>query len=564
MHTNKTQALDKEIKNILERYCLNNFSENTQFRFNDLFATGQSLISRKNFFGHITASAIVLDRTLSKILLVHHKNLGKYIQPGGHIDNIDTTFSQAAVRELAEETGFTDILPLSLDINYPDVPIDIDIHTIPENQKKQEPKHLHFDFRYIFILLDTHQGKISEEEIGDIVWRPIRAFENNAPDLARIAQKVRNILSKRKDGIFFDRIKRVFPQLENTNIVMVSHIVPDILPFIQTLHSITKDICVIPKPKSISTKVLSKIPENLIHHLKREQLRNRKTLSRLFPSEKKSLVIDIGGYFATKEFFDFCNSEKSIIGVVEDTENGFIKYKKLDNLLTVPVFSVARSELKQNEDDLVGYSVAYYTEMIMRRKRRLPRYLTVGIIGYGKLGKGVAKYLFNQNIKPFVYDINAIKMVEAYKDGCIVEDKKELLANCHLIFCATGSASITRDDFKTIRPGCYLASVTSSEDEFEIKEIETNLKETKEDDFIVKFENEHTHFYFINRGDAVNFIDKDGDRVGDFIRLVQGEIMAALSLLTQETRNQGLLEVPEDERKIIAQIFLESYSDLGK
>jgi len=561
MHTDRTQTSEKNIKDILAQYYLSNIAENIQPYFNDLLGTEQSLTSRKNFFGHITASAIVLDRTLSKILLVHHKNLGKYIQPGGHIDNTDTAFSQAAVRELAEETGFTDILPLSLDVNYPDVPIDIDIHTIPENQKKQEPKHLHFDFRYIFILLDTHQGKISEEEIGDIVWRPIRDFEKDTPDLARIAQKVRNLISKRKDEIFFSRIKRTIPQLKNTNIVVVSHIVPDILPFIQTLTSIAENVCVIPKPNSISLKVLSYLPKDLIHHLSREQLQSEQILNEIFPSDKKSLVIDIGGYFATKEFFDFCNREKRVVGIVEDTKNGFIKYKKLKDLVTLPVFSVARSELKQNEDDLVGYSVAYYAEMIMRKKQLLPRYLTVGIIGYGKLGKGVAKYLFNQNIKPIVYDINTIRMVEAYKDGCVLKDKKELLANCQLIFCATGSMAIAGDDFKIIRPGCYLASVTSSEDEFDIKQIVEGLEETIEDKFIAKFENKYTHFYFINKGNAVNFIDKDGDRVGDFIRLVQGEIMTALALLVQKPRSPGLLEVPEDDRKTIAQIFIENYSE---
>jgi len=30
------------------------------------------------------------------------------------------------------------------------MPIDIDIHAIPENPRRNEPAHIHFDFRYIF------------------------------------------------------------------------------------------------------------------------------------------------------------------------------------------------------------------------------------------------------------------------------------------------------------------------------------------------------------------------------------------------------------------------------
>lgn len=211
MNSDKTR-MEKYIKNMLDQYLLSNTQENIKHHFNDLLASEQSLISRKNFFGHITASAIVLDSTLSKILLVHHKNLGKFIQPGGHIDETDEIFSQAAIRELAEETGLTNILPISSGFNNYDIPVDIDIHTIPENIKKQEPAHLHFDFRYVFILLDAQKEKICEEEINSVIWKPLRDFEQSAPDLARIAQKVRNIISEQRDEIFFSRMKKIFTQ----------------------------------------------------------------------------------------------------------------------------------------------------------------------------------------------------------------------------------------------------------------------------------------------------------------------------------------------------------------
>lgn len=52
---------------------------------------------------HATASAIVLDDT-GRVLLVEHRKAGVWLYPGGHVEP-DETPAEAAVREVAEETG---------------------------------------------------------------------------------------------------------------------------------------------------------------------------------------------------------------------------------------------------------------------------------------------------------------------------------------------------------------------------------------------------------------------------------------------------------------------------
>ena len=44
------------------------------------------ITSRKNFTGHVVADGCVIDPKNKKILLIHHKTLGKWLKPGGHID----------------------------------------------------------------------------------------------------------------------------------------------------------------------------------------------------------------------------------------------------------------------------------------------------------------------------------------------------------------------------------------------------------------------------------------------------------------------------------------------
>ena len=51
---------------------------------------------------HVTGSAIVTGQ--DGALLHHHKRLGRWLQPGGHVDAAETPW-EAAVREVREETG---------------------------------------------------------------------------------------------------------------------------------------------------------------------------------------------------------------------------------------------------------------------------------------------------------------------------------------------------------------------------------------------------------------------------------------------------------------------------
>lgn len=98
--------------------------------------------SRLNFVpGHFTASAFVLAPDQPQVLLIHHRKLGRWLQPGGHFEADDRTLLDAAGREVEEETGLRGLEPMVEGI------FDIDIHGIPAHGK--EPPHEHFDVRVL-------------------------------------------------------------------------------------------------------------------------------------------------------------------------------------------------------------------------------------------------------------------------------------------------------------------------------------------------------------------------------------------------------------------------------
>ena len=107
----------------------------------NLLAWSPEPFSRHQFTpGHITCSGLVLASDGRRILLVHHRRLGRWLLPGGHVEPGDDTAEETARREVVEETGAL-LLPAATLIGA-------DVHGIPA--KGQEPYHLHHDLLFCF------------------------------------------------------------------------------------------------------------------------------------------------------------------------------------------------------------------------------------------------------------------------------------------------------------------------------------------------------------------------------------------------------------------------------
>jgi 8-oxo-dGTP pyrophosphatase MutT (NUDIX family) len=148
--------------------------------------TEDALIDRKNFRGHITTSAFILNENAASILLLQHKSLNRWLQPGGHVDRTDTSLKAAALREAIEETG---LITGNLELLSPNI-FDVDSHHIPENTRKQEPAHVHHDIRFLFKCANSQSVNISEEESTDSKWIPFVQLQDNQ-DFYWLEEKVR-------------------------------------------------------------------------------------------------------------------------------------------------------------------------------------------------------------------------------------------------------------------------------------------------------------------------------------------------------------------------------------
>jgi 8-oxo-dGTP pyrophosphatase MutT (NUDIX family) len=115
---------------------------------------------------HVTASAIVVGRRGT--VLHRHRRLGRWLQPGGHVESGEDP-AAAAVRETREETGLVAAHP-------PGGPrlVHVDVHVGGRG-------HTHLDLRFVVVAPDTDPAPAPGES-PDAAWYDWDAAEAIADD----------------------------------------------------------------------------------------------------------------------------------------------------------------------------------------------------------------------------------------------------------------------------------------------------------------------------------------------------------------------------------------------
>jgi 8-oxo-dGTP pyrophosphatase MutT (NUDIX family) len=148
-------------------------------------AARHALDDRRTMPGHVTTSAFVVSPDHAQVLLIHHRTIGRWLQPGGHYEPADT-FWESAAREAVEETA---VHGLQL---HPwqaggDLPFVIDSHEVPGKAARGETDHVHHDLQYLFVADPALPLVAQEDEVHGARWSPLGDLAEISPrGLARI------------------------------------------------------------------------------------------------------------------------------------------------------------------------------------------------------------------------------------------------------------------------------------------------------------------------------------------------------------------------------------------
>ena len=131
----------------------------------DLINKNNDILNRSSKDYHLTASSWIVNETFDKILLVYHNLYDSWSWTGGHADG-DSNLLNVAIKEAKEETGITNIYPLSKDI------YSLEILAVDGHIKKNEyvNSHLHLNITYLLCASSNDELKIKPDENSNVSW----------------------------------------------------------------------------------------------------------------------------------------------------------------------------------------------------------------------------------------------------------------------------------------------------------------------------------------------------------------------------------------------------------
>ena len=144
--------------------------------------------------GHVTGSAWIADASGDRVVLVRHRKLGAWLQPGGHADG-DPDPAAVACREAADESGLESLRLIDWwrDDSPSPQPFDVDVHRIPA--RPGEPEHLHLDIRFLLVAVPDEPPRSSpdSEEARWVALDEVPLLSRE-PSLLRMAERASAIL----------------------------------------------------------------------------------------------------------------------------------------------------------------------------------------------------------------------------------------------------------------------------------------------------------------------------------------------------------------------------------
>lgn len=166
-----------ELRKQIEKYVPVNEQEEKDKELLLEWLSEPDVFTRKNKRAHFTASAWVVNKERTKVLMIYHNIYNSWAWMGGHADGMEDLLA-VAEKEAKEESGITDITPLSEDI------ASLEIVTVSGHEKRGEyvSAHLHLNATYIFEAPEEQVLSIKPDENSGVMWIETDDIKNKSTE----------------------------------------------------------------------------------------------------------------------------------------------------------------------------------------------------------------------------------------------------------------------------------------------------------------------------------------------------------------------------------------------
>ena len=127
--------------------------------------SGEELYGRENLSAHLTASSWVVSPDCTQVLMAYHNLYDSWAWLGGHADG-ETDLLAVALREVREESGLTQVRPVSEDI------FSVEILPVSGHEKHgvYVPSHLHLNVTFLLEADPTEAVRCKPDENSSVAW----------------------------------------------------------------------------------------------------------------------------------------------------------------------------------------------------------------------------------------------------------------------------------------------------------------------------------------------------------------------------------------------------------
>jgi adenosylhomocysteinase len=273
------------------------------------------------------------------------------------------------------------------------------------------------------------------------------------------------------------------------------------------------------------------------------------------------LVIDDGAELVSRMILQRPHLLDRVAGASEETTTGILKLKAMDaeEALSFPVLAANDARMKHLFDNRYGTGHSSIVSLLSNTNLFLSG-KTVVVMGFGWVGRGLAKYARGMGARVIVCEPEPVKLLEAYAEGYEAMNSLAAAEIGEIFITGTGNLKVLgREHFARMKDGVILANAGHYDHEFDLAalaEEATTVREVRRN--VTEYEMEDgRRFHVLARGRLVNIAAADGHPVEIMDLTFAVQALAAHHLANHASEmTPGLHTIPDEIDEYVARTKL--------
>src|SRR5918997_1176872 len=273
------------------------------------------------------------------------------------------------------------------------------------------------------------------------------------------------------------------------------------------------------------------------------------------------LIIDDGAELVSRLVDRRPDLLEGVAGASEETTTGILKFRAMDaeGLLSFPVLAANDARMKHLFDNRYGTGHSSIVSLLSNTNLFISG-KTVVVMGYGWVGRGLAKYAKGMGARVVVCEPDPVKLLEAYAEGYEAMNSLDAAQAGDFFITGTGNLKVLgTEHFARMKDGAVLANAGHYDHEFDLAALQGEaaaVREVRRN--VTEYELEDgRRLHVLARGRLVNIAAADGHPVEIMDITFAVQALAAHHLASHAADlAPGIQPIPEAIDDLVARIKL--------